>query len=240
MKQNSIEIVTVLFNAGESRLFALSGEYFEVIEAPNPIDVLLSDFNGAQRARMNQAAASFYSKGVSYGVIQITSASAQTIRFAYGTGETGTRRSTGAVTVSGPVALDAATLAALEITNVRPEGSTGFWSDASATVANTPIVVFTPASNTNGVVLMSAAATNQCNSGLAVEAFIHKTSAPVSLSDGSIVLQSVMHAIVPSCVISSQLPKDQLIPAGHGLYFISNIGNAAGNNIFRSARWRNL
>jgi len=104
-QENSIEIVSVTFGAGDSRLFALTGEYFEIIDAPTPIDVVLSDFNGAQRARMSQASASFYSKGVKFGVIQITSAAAQTIRFAYGSGETGTRRATGSMTISGDVTL---------------------------------------------------------------------------------------------------------------------------------------
>lgn len=130
-EQNSIELVSIVFGAGESRLFALTGEYFEIIDAPNPIDVVLSDFNGAQRARMNQASASFYSKGVQYGVIQITSATAQTVRFAYGSGETGTRRATGSVTISGPVALDAPTLASMKV------AQQGAFTQAQKTVTNT-------------------------------------------------------------------------------------------------------
>ncbi len=99
MNQNTIEIISATFAAGESRLFALSGTYFEVIEAVASIDVLLSDSNGAQNARMTQAGSSFFSKGSPFGVVQITSATAQTIRFAYGSGETGTRRSTGVVSI---------------------------------------------------------------------------------------------------------------------------------------------
>lgn len=96
-----IDIVTATFAAGESRLFALTGQYFEIIDASFPVDVTLSDFYGAQRGLMKSAEASFNLKNTEFGVIQITSASAQTIRFAYGTGEAGTRRAAGAVSIVG-------------------------------------------------------------------------------------------------------------------------------------------
>lgn len=96
-----IEIVTAEFAAGESRIFALTGQYFELIDAPNPVNVTLSDVFGAQRGLMKAAEASFNLKGTEFAVIQITSATAQTLRFAYGTGEAGTRRTSGTVQLAG-------------------------------------------------------------------------------------------------------------------------------------------
>lgn len=227
-QENSIEIVSVTFGAGDSRLFALTGEYFEIIEAPTPVDVVLSDFNGSQRARMSQASASFYSKGVKFGVIQITSAGAQTIRFAYGTGETGTRRSSGSVTVSGPVtignaiALDAATLAALEQINVRPEVQNGFFNNSSSVVGNTPLTVFSPGDNVNGCLLLQA-------TGQYIEAanifggFITKGSAPANFFDGAVVAPFKVAAAGANFSGSISMDTPQYIEPGMGLYYIANL-----------------
>lgn len=233
-QQNSIELVSVTFNAGESRLFAVSGEYFEVIDAPNPVDVLLSDFNGAQRARMNQAAASFYSKGVQYGVIQITSASSQTIRFAYGTGETGTRRSTGVVTISGPVALDMASLNAIS----RPLAATGNYKANGALAANTPETIFTPAANVNGAILLTAGAFQYDVSH--VHTFIAKNAAPTTPFDGEILIASGWYFSSGANAFMCQLNDEQFIPAGLGLYFIASAALAAGATNHRHARFRLL
>ena len=243
--ENSIEIVSVTFGAGDSRLFAFTGEYFEVIDAPTPIDVVLSDFNGSQRARMGQASASFYSKGVKFGVIQITSSSAQTIRFAYGSGETGTRRSTGSVTVSGAVALDAATLLALEQINVRPEVQTGNFGILGGYIANTPETVFTPGANANGAILLSAdvGMFDSTNTGIfGIFTFLSKASPPTTVVDGSVLLSSKIDNGFSTGLYQSgaTLHAPQYIAPGQGLYFIGSIGiNASGGNI-RACRFKLL
>ncbi len=99
-RENFIEIVSVTFAAGESRLFHLSGSYFELIDSPNTVDVILTDVNGAQRGRMLAAEASFNLKNTDFDTIQLTSATAQTVRFAFGSGEAGTRRAAGSVNIS--------------------------------------------------------------------------------------------------------------------------------------------
>ncbi len=99
-RENFIEIVSVTFAAGESRLFHLSGSYFELIDAPSTVDVILTDVNGAQRGRMLAAEASFNLKNTDFDTIQLTSATAQTVRFAFGSGEAGTRRAAGSVNIS--------------------------------------------------------------------------------------------------------------------------------------------
>ena len=100
VEQNSVEIVSAGFAAGDARVFALGGSFFELIDCPNPVDVLLVDRHGAQRGQMKSAEASFSLRGTEFQEIQIRSATAQTIRFAYGTGEVGTRRTVGTVSVS--------------------------------------------------------------------------------------------------------------------------------------------
>lgn len=101
--QNFIELFSIPFQAGESKIFMVSGQYFELIDAPNPVDVLLLSRNGEQRGIMRGAEASFHLKNTDFQQIQITSASAQTIRIGYGSGEAGTRRAAGAVSIVGTV-----------------------------------------------------------------------------------------------------------------------------------------
>lgn len=107
-QSNFIELVTADFAAGQSRNFMVSGQYFELIDAPESVDVFLVDRFGAQRGVMRAAEASFNLKSTEFNEIQIVSPTAQTIRFAYGSGEAGTRRSAGAVTISGTPSVNVA------------------------------------------------------------------------------------------------------------------------------------
>jgi hypothetical protein len=119
MQQNSLEIISVVFGAGESRLFQISGQYFELIDCPDPVDVTLSDQYGAQRGIMRQAEASFHLRNTEFRTVQIFSATAQTVRFAYGTGEGGTRRTSGTVQLAGEQG--AYTQAAAAVTNASAQ-----------------------------------------------------------------------------------------------------------------------
>lgn len=119
MNQNHIEIISAVFAAGDSRLWQLSGQYFELIDCPDPVDVTLSDLNGAQRGLMRQAEASFHLRNTDFRTVQISSATAQTIRFAYGSGEGGTRRSSGTVQLAGEQG--AYTQAAAAVTNASSQ-----------------------------------------------------------------------------------------------------------------------
>ncbi len=240
---NSLDLVPVTFAAGESRLFQMSGNYFELIDCPTPVDVVLSDLNGAQRCRMKQAEASFYSKDVDFSTIQITSAGAQTIRFAYGTGEAGTRRSTGSVVISGAVALDAPTLAALEYVQVRPEPKSAHFSDASALTANTPLTIFTPGSNVNGAILLSADCCYYSGTGGMTQAFISKASAPATVVDGEIFLlgRNLSYQSTGTVWVGGgSLSKEQYVPAGQGLYYISNVSTGADLYNTRACRYKLL
>lgn len=100
-EQSNIELLPpVVFAAGETKVFYLSGSYFELIDCPSAVDVLLSDRNGGTRARMIGAGQTHHVKNTEYSVVSITSAAAQTIRFAYGSGEAGTRNTAGSVSIS--------------------------------------------------------------------------------------------------------------------------------------------
>lgn len=94
-----IDILKGAWLAGETKTFHVNGSYFEILECAYPIDVKLLDKSGAVRSDMRQAEASFFSEGLDFQTIQITSALAQNIRSFYGDGTAGTRRTAGLVSV---------------------------------------------------------------------------------------------------------------------------------------------
>lgn len=94
-----IEIIKGSFFAGEVKTFLIQGEYVEILECAYPIDVAMMDRSGAQLSTMRNAEASYFSRPGKYEVIQVTSASAQTVRLFVGSGDAGTRRTSGDVSV---------------------------------------------------------------------------------------------------------------------------------------------
>lgn len=99
MSQQFLEIISQTFAAGETKIFQVSGQYFELLDAPFPVNVRLTDRSGAQRGLMTAAEASFFLRNSDFETIELVSPTAQTIRFMYGSAEAGTRRSAGVVSV---------------------------------------------------------------------------------------------------------------------------------------------
>lgn len=99
MSQQFLEIISQAFAAGETKIFQVSGQYFELLDAPYPVNVRLTDRTGAVRGLMSAAEASFFMRSTDFETIELVSPNAQTIRFMYGSAEAGTRRSTGLVQV---------------------------------------------------------------------------------------------------------------------------------------------
>lgn len=225
--RNFIELVTVPFAAGESRLFALSGQYFELIDAVNPVDVVLTDMYGAQRGLMRGAEASFNLKSTEFAVIQITSASAQTIRFAYGSGEAGTRRAAGSVNIANQptVTIDAAQLLQL----VRPMSYGASFDSSAALAAGATEQVFAAAANTNGCIVHAASWVGS-NAGAVVtqSALIAATAAPVAFTSGDVLMHLQNDFNASGVVYSGELQSPILVPAGRGLWFFNQALEATG------------
>lgn len=243
MLQNFIELLSIPFGAGESRLLHVSGQYFEIIDATNPVDVLLIDKTGAQRGIMRGAEASFHLKNTDFSTIQITSPTAQTIRIGYGSGEAGTRRAAGAVSIVGTVPVsgpltDAQLRASVVDVRARPEGGNGLHSATGALAANAYETLIAPGANVNGALLLYAA----CNDVKATEVemmFLHKAAAPATIYDGAPLLASKVTGLTTSLYsMGGQLETPAFIPAGAGLYFI--VGAASTALCRRHARWRLL
>lgn len=94
-----IEIIKGSFAAGEVKTFLIQGEYIEILECAYPVDVAMMDRSGAQLSTMRNAEASYFSRPGKYEVIQVTSSAAQTVRLFVGSGDAGTRRTSGTVEV---------------------------------------------------------------------------------------------------------------------------------------------
>ena len=71
-------------------------------------------------------------------------------------------------------------------TAVRPEAPTGFFNDTTAISANTPLTIFTPASNVNGAIILMAASSME-TSVVFSGGFVAKTSPPAAITDGEMI-----------------------------------------------------
>lgn len=235
-QQSNLELMpSVTFAAGETKLFFVSGSYFELIDCASPVDVLLTDRSGGQRARMIGAAQTHHVKNTPYEAIQITSASNQAIRFAYGSGEAGTRNTAGSVNVLNAVALDAATLAALESIDLNAAtinalagqysyGTSNF-NTVAAFVANTPVQIFAPAANINGCRLHQATLMAGAPSAVIGSILAKSGAAPASVTDGDNLGTGRGYYTAGSNPTSFvETAENILIPAGKGLWAICNAG----------------
>jgi hypothetical protein len=101
-----IETISQAFAAGEVKTFTMSGNYFELIDAPSGgVEVILSDRSGAQLVSMRNIGAGYFVRPGPYEVVQIRSTGAQTISFFVADGDAGTRRLSGSVSVVDSVSL---------------------------------------------------------------------------------------------------------------------------------------
>lgn len=119
-----IGIFTLVLEANESREVATTGEYFELRNAPSPLVLIeLMDRTGGVVSRLDAPEQSDYVRPGLFETVRVTNgATAQTIKYFYGTGDAGSRRFSGNVT--GSVAINnkdatsgAITQAAFTVTN---------------------------------------------------------------------------------------------------------------------------
>lgn len=102
-----IQIFSLILAADEAREVAVQGEYFELRNALHPIAMIeLLDRTGSVIARLENPEQSDYCKPGRYETIRITNGPiAQTVRHFYGSGDAGSRRTSGLVSVEGTVAV---------------------------------------------------------------------------------------------------------------------------------------
>lgn len=150
----------------------------------------------------------------------------------------------------GTVTLDAATLAALESIDLnaatvnsltRPGRTTGSFSSQGALAANTALQVFAAASNPNGAIILSAGSSDYSASGHAPVALISNATVPANPTDGDVYGVAVSgspNAASQHGGFNIQTPM--LVPAGHGLYFISGVATTGSNFSLKHCRYKLL
>lgn len=223
------------FTPGQRLSIAGAGDFFRILATTSPVNVEFY-FQGREIAERLEVEAGFAEsfRTIEFDRVDITSPLAQTVQFETARGSE-IRYDRGAATISGSVDLNAATLAALEQINVRPEEPSASWGNSAAMTANTAVTVFTPASNTNGAILLSAAMTGADASSVA-QAFVSKSSAPANVVDGNVHL---MHSTT-SASQSTNLQVPKFIPAGHGLYFITSANSSVNAVSHRACQYKLL
>lgn len=143
---------------------------------------------------------------------------------------------------SGIFDLTAATINALINAkyNTRPEAATGYHNSTGAVAVNTAVQVFSEASNTGGVLLLSCDVSDSGANYLRMALLAKAGAAPATMQDGEPVLVAgpIYSANSNPTTLRASLQESQLIPAGLGLFFISDTGVSAGCT--KAVRWRNL
>lgn len=221
---------------GEVCEVALTGQYLELRSAAAVVSrIELLDKSGGVVSLLEDAEATdFVRTDRQFQTLRITNgATAQALRFYYGDGDSGSNRFTGVV--SGEVSLSAVTLAALEITNTRPEAHTVGAATQAALLANVAEVYLAPAANVSGAVFQyfDAVCTSTVftmNGALLMKA----GAAPVNVNDGvPLAILEVKNSNMSAgnslqFEHRSELRAPAFVPAGFGVYWIQDSGASAG------------
>lgn len=195
--------------------FPLHGDSLRVVSANVPIYFKTQD--GALDFYLEQGEkATFEGQDFLTLVIYHLDVADQTVIISIGKdADIGSAKFSGNVSISNAVALDAATIAAMESVDANPIvfGSSLYYS--TAFVANTPVQLIAPGANVNGIVLhkLSLASYNAATHNWNVLA---KASAPANISDGDIILS--LENGLASTVASGKVERATKILAGKGLY----------------------
>lgn len=221
--------------AGASQVILVDAAYFRVQSATGPVDITVEGFGTLPGMLVGQGIKDTPFKRI---VIKDVSGAANVGTILVASQEFVDNRTYGVNTISGgSIDLTAATQAALN----RPQAQTGFFSDQSALVANTPLPVFLPAANVNGAILLTADIQANIASSVNDQVFISKASAPTTVIDGSVLLMAKFQGLSgTSGFYGATLPKEQYIAAGQGLYFIATSAVGAGVNQIRACRYKLL
>jgi hypothetical protein len=230
--------------AGQAKEFYEPGDFFRLLETTAPVTV---EFYCKGRKTVDlveiEAGYAEYFRAENqepFDRVKIYSATTQAVKFVTRFGSD-VRYDRGASSVTGTVSLDAATLAALEQINVRPEQSNGNYKSQTALAANTPDQVFSAAANTNGAIILAAGASDLTTAGHSSVTLLSKATAPANPIDGEIYAVSIsMISNVASEWGGFNLAYPQYVAPGQGLYFISGVTTAGGVQTNRFCRYKLL
>lgn len=222
----------ITFSAGRRVQTNGTADFFRLLSTVNPVTVEFY-YQGREIAERVDVEGGFAEqfRTIEFDRVDIFSATAQTVQWETALGSE-IRYDRGAATVNGSVDLNTATQNAL----IRPTECSGRWGHSAVQAANTEIQLFTPGSNVNGVILLSASI-SASETSVGTQSFLSKAgAAPATAIDGDV----YMMLATTSAGTQENLQEKQFIPAGHGLYWISSVTTTVQNYNHRAARWRVL
>lgn len=229
----SLRNYTLNIAPASEETFSIQGKTIRLLNANVPISFVSED--GMLGFTLSSGDEAVFEEAIFYRFrIFHADPSAQNIVISVGNGgRIGSAKLNGTVSVSGAIALDAPTLAALESISVHSDGQVYGASHRSIALlaANTAEVVFTPGSNVNGALLHSAQFMSGHGTIITNGALLAKTSTPTTVTDGDAVLGADCCSLVGGfVVVAGSLKSPIKIPAGKGLYYISTLLETAGSS----------
>jgi hypothetical protein len=219
--------------AGTWREWFEPGDFFRLLSTTAPVSVEFYS-NGKKTVELQSIEAGYaeYFRGedgkLPFDRVRIYSVTTQTVQFVTRQGSD-VRYDRGASSVTGTVALDAATLLALEETTQVPKLPGADWASFSAFVAGTAIQIFTPGANANGAIIWDAEASDLSTGAFSLIA--KAGAAPTTIVDGEVLAVSVFGAGSSG---SLSLRRPARIAPGKGLYLIAA---GAGSAHAKTARY---
>ena len=191
------------FGAGDIKQYSCGG-YFTIAASSNEVDIELFSQRGNSKGVIENVAAGFWFEDEDITHVQVTSASAQTIEVISGAGKVGINKTT--TSINGGT-LDPSTL------------STHYGYHVGTALQT----IVTPAANVNGVRVDSI--TKSYLQSYGTLSVMTKTSAPADYKDITArhLFSWYSNAVDGNLVDKADFPL--IIPAGEGLYTVSDIIN---------------
>lgn len=221
------------------------GKYFVLIGCTNAVDVTFFK-QGKQLdlgkvtqilAGMEATLGDVRDTEPAFDRVRIDGTVADVVTIGIGNGQVRYNRSQGNVSITSMPAVPWSGVPQVSISGVASFIPYGFnygatYKSVTALAANSADTVFTAGSNPNGAILWRAEFLQYFASAVGVGAFVAKATAPTTVIDGDVILgPSGGGAVSTSPLLFGKLEEAVKIPAGKGLFFISNtLENTAARN----------
>jgi len=201
----SIKSYQYTFGAGDTRQY-IGGGFFTIEQVTDEITLNIKDPRGNSIGIVENIGAGFWINldDKEIGSIDIYSATTQTINVIIGAGEFGVNKTSSTITGG---KLDPNTL------------SSSYWN---SNILSSVITILSPASNVNGVIVLSSWLSFV---GFGQARIMAKTSAPTGVNDTS--ANTLCHLSAASTLLeNASNTEPTFLPAGYGIYANKNTTNA--------------
>lgn len=252
---------TIVLQAGEPQEFYEVSNFFRILESSGPLSVEFY-FQGREVAEALDVTEGYAEKFEigQFDRVRLLSPTTQTVQFVqrlgnsvlYDKAPVGDSNIVGSV----PLALDAATLAALASvdlkaatinamltalesidlnaatlnTLIRPLLPAQSYSNKAVLAVNTPITIFAPGANVNGAIIHSASFADQ-HTAPSVMTLIAKASAPAGTDDGQIIMLAGTSPVSGGNYMYAQKEVPTRIAPGLGLYIIASSASVGASPV---------